>query len=162
MSPHGWSVGRRSCGTRRIVPGGLRTACGRGTPAPASPSSPHMGHAATWSTIRRSCCTTIRGKVHRLGHDRLVGSGSSKRFRTGAMSSFATTDGQAVLANAAGAKIAAGPPAGADVPNLGPTDAEHDLILRTTAPQVAGVNQVAPAQRRSIRPRRSNAASSPR
>lgn len=59
---------------------------------------------------------------------------------------FATTDGQAVLANVAGAKIGSKgrPLPGAGRVELGAYDAEHDLILENDRGfvQVAGVNQV--------------------
>ncbi|CKZ46934.1 acyl-CoA synthetase [Mycobacterium tuberculosis] len=59
---------------------------------------------------------------------------------------FATTDGQAVLANVAGAKVGSKgrPLPGAGRVELGAYDAEHDLILENDRGfvQVAGVNQV--------------------
>ena len=59
---------------------------------------------------------------------------------------FATTDGQAVLANVSGAKIGSKgrPLPGAGRVELGAYDAEHDLILENDQGfvQVAGVNQI--------------------
>ena len=155
------------------VVGGTRIALSRGLRpdrfvpkfgSTASPSSPTRGRCcATWSTTRRFGCTaTIRcgcssAPACRPG----CGSASIEAFAPAhVVEFFATTDGQAVLANVSGAKIGSKgrPLPGGGHVELAAYDADDDLILEDDRGfvQLAEPNEVGVLLAQSARADRSD------
>ncbi|EUA35331.1 AMP-binding enzyme family protein [Mycobacterium xenopi 3993] len=131
-----------------------RAGCARTGSSPRSGSTGHRG-VLYLGDVARGCrrpgiCLARQppcAAVHRLGDANGLVAARHRRLRPAhVVEFFATTDGQAVLANVSGAKIGSKgrPLPGAGHVELGAYDAEHDLILENDRGfvQVADTDEV--------------------